>query len=219
MTPLCPTGPGHPRFVRSRSTAALLGEAGRELAAGPRPAPRWAHGRHDNRHYHAVVSEPTQPRPWRSRINVNLSPGVAEELSKLVGRARYSFRHETLTAYLAEQIRLESFLELQSSQENRLLLIVDGFDVTLTPAGSSPGAATVPVPMSPLPVWATPQAVALAAWLTGLLTLIAVILAVAAQAGDHQSPAPVQVHIEIVSPSNTAPVSPQNPRPRLHSGH
>ena len=65
----------------------------------------------------------------------------------------------------------------------------------------SQGVASVEVSTAPLPSWASPQSVAMAAWITVLLTLIGVILAAAAQEATSQAPAPVQ--IVIVPPSST----------------
>jgi hypothetical protein len=70
----------------------------------------------------------------------------------------------------------------------------------------SQGVASVEVSTAPLPSWASPQSVAMAAWITVLLTLIGVILAAAAQEATSQAPAPVQ--IVIVPPSSTGLIPP-----------
>jgi hypothetical protein len=74
---------------------------------------------------------------------------------------------------------------------------------TLSCDGSLTASASVNAPPSHLPIWASPQAVALAAWLTVLLTLIGVALAVEAA---FQGAAPVNV--VIVPPGNTRPTAP-----------
>ena len=88
--------------------------------------------------------------------------------------------------------------------DSRLLIVLDGLDVRLVPDGAPAEGVSVAVPTSPLPIWAGPQAVALAAWLTAFLTLIAVILAAAMLAHD-QGPTPAPVQIVIVTPDNTGP--------------
>ena len=83
-------------------------------------------------------------------------------------------------------------------------IVVDGSVITLMPVESPPGSPSVAVPTAPLPVWASPKAMALAAWLTAFLTLIAVILAAAALESD-QGSSPAHVQIVIMTPGRTSP--------------
>jgi transposase len=59
------------------------------------------------------------------------------------------------------------------------------------------GGVVVEMPTPSLPMWASPQSMALATWLTAFLTLITVILAFAAMEKD-KAPAPTPTPVQIV---------------------
>jgi hypothetical protein len=83
---------------------------------------------------------------------------------------------------------------ITGGRDGLVLMIFDEAGTQLAPATS------VAVPTRPLQIWASPEAMAVAAWLTVLLTLIAVILT-AVQLAQDQGPAPMPVQIVInVSP-------------------
>ncbi len=189
---------------------------GSSPAADRKPGNRQASGRgqHDSRDYHAVVSN----RPL-TRLTVNLTPEASRMLSDLAEKLP---RGKSKTEAIREAVSLFKFLEnpqWSRSQEDELLLVIDGGLVRQIPTGSGSltaeaptdsgqpktGSTFVTVPIRSMPIWANPESMAVAAWLTAFLTLLTLILAVAAQVEDHQAPEPIRVKIQIVCPSNTEP--------------
>lgn len=142
------------------------------------------------------LTERTQDEPVSGRMTVVISPGTFPVLLQtLRGWVASGPNRRVVIEALRSEIRER--LEWQGGSP--LLIAVDGLDVRLVSARAPTGGVSVTVPTSPLPIWAGPQAVALAAWLTAVLTLIAVILAAATLAHD-QGPAPSPVQIVIVTP-------------------
>jgi hypothetical protein len=70
----------------------------------------------------------------------------------------------------------------------------------------SQSTASVEQPTATLPIWASPQSGAMAAWTIALLTLMLVMVAVATLEAARQAPAPVQIVMVSPNSSSSSPV-------------